>query len=189
MATIEDVAREAGVGVGTVSRVLSGHPRVAPKTRARVQAAIERLGYQPSRAAQALARGRSHTIEVIAPLLTRYYYFEILRGVLAALAETNYLLNIRVLERPADVVEPHRCLTDLYRGTNQWAVAGVQDADFSEGELRIHGVAEELVFVGRLPVGVACFDPGAFQFEFEPRPELLEEKHIWIFLEDFGRDP
>jgi DNA-binding LacI/PurR family transcriptional regulator len=102
VATIEDVAREAGVGVGTVSRVLSGHPRVAPKTRARVQAAIERLGYRPSRAAQALARGRSHTIEVIAPLLTRYYYFEILRGVLGALAETNYLLNIRVLERPAD---------------------------------------------------------------------------------------
>jgi DNA-binding LacI/PurR family transcriptional regulator len=100
--TIRDVAREAGVGLGTVSRVLAGSPRVAEETRRRVRDAIARLGFRPSASARALSRGRAQTIEVIAPLLTRYFYFEVLRGVLAGIADTDYCLNVRVLERPAD---------------------------------------------------------------------------------------
>ncbi|MBI4493585.1 MAG: LacI family DNA-binding transcriptional regulator [Chloroflexi bacterium] len=102
MATIRDVAREAAVGVGTVSRVLSGSPQVAPETRARVQATIERLGYRPSPLGRALARGRSQTLEVIVPLFTRYFYVEVLRGIEVALADTDYALVIRTIERPAD---------------------------------------------------------------------------------------
>src|SRR5205823_37461 len=67
--TIRDVAREAGVGLGTVSRVLGGSPRVAEQTRRRVREVIARLGYRPSPSARALSRGRSQTIEVILPLL------------------------------------------------------------------------------------------------------------------------
>jgi DNA-binding LacI/PurR family transcriptional regulator len=102
--TIRDVAREAGVGVATVSRVLAGGALVAVETRQRVLQTIERLGYRPNASARALARGRgrAHTIEVIVPYLTRHYYFEVLGGVVAALADTDYCLNIRVLERPAD---------------------------------------------------------------------------------------
>jgi DNA-binding LacI/PurR family transcriptional regulator len=100
--TIRDVAREAGVGLGTVSRVLGGSPHVSDGTRQRVTAAIERLGFHPSPSARALSRGRTQMIEVVVPLLTRYYYFEVLRGVLVAVANTDYCLNIRVLERPAD---------------------------------------------------------------------------------------
>src|SRR5205814_4678276 len=91
--TIRDVAREAGVGLGTVSRVLGGSAQVSDQTRQRVAAAIARLGYEPSPSARALSRGRSQTIEVVVPLLTRYFYFEVLRGVLAALANTDYCLN------------------------------------------------------------------------------------------------
>jgi DNA-binding LacI/PurR family transcriptional regulator len=100
--TIRDVAREAGVGLGTVSRVLAGSTHVAESTRKRVVGAIERLGYHPSASARALSQGRGQAIEVIAPLLTRYYYFEVLRGILLGLADTDYCLNVRVLERPAD---------------------------------------------------------------------------------------
>lgn len=100
--TIRDVAREAGVGLGTVSRVLSASPRVAEPTRRRVEAAIERLGYHPSASARALSRGRAQTVEVILPLLARFYYLEVLHGILAATAPTDYCLNVRVLERPAD---------------------------------------------------------------------------------------
>ena len=49
-----DVAREAGVSHVTVSRVLNGHPSVRPETRARVEAAIEKLGYRRNSVARAL---------------------------------------------------------------------------------------------------------------------------------------
>ena len=102
MPTIEDVAREAGVGVGTVSRVLSGRGYVATSTRARVLAACERLGYQPSTAARALSRRRTHTLEVVVPPLTRAFYAEVLRGIEMALVDTDYSLVIRTVERQAD---------------------------------------------------------------------------------------
>jgi DNA-binding LacI/PurR family transcriptional regulator len=100
--TIRDVAHEAGVGLGTVSRVLAGGQQVAEGTRQRVAAAIERLGYHPNPSARALKQGRAQTIEVIAPLLVRFYYFEVVGGILAALAATDYSLIVRVLERPPD---------------------------------------------------------------------------------------
>lgn len=113
MPTIRDVAREAGVGVGTVSRVLGGRPRVAPETRARVEAAVQRLGYRPSSAARALSRRRTHTLEVVVPLVTRHFYVEVLRGIEAALAETDYALVIRTIER---TVAREHALTALGHG-------------------------------------------------------------------------
>src|ERR687885_738116 len=55
MPTISDVARAAGVGIGTVSRVLNRSELVSAATRQRVLEAIERLGHQPSPIEQALA--------------------------------------------------------------------------------------------------------------------------------------
>ena len=100
--TIRDVAREAGVGVGTVSRVLGGLPRVAPATRAKVEAAIVRLGYHPNAAAQALSRMRTDTLEVAVPLVTRDFYVEVLRGIEIALEGSGYSLLIRTIERAED---------------------------------------------------------------------------------------
>ena len=100
--TIRDVAREAGVGVGTVSRVLSGHPSVAPATRARVQSAMQELNYHPNAVARALSRRRTDTLEIIMPLFTREFYVEVLRGIEEALAATDYALVIRTVERPQD---------------------------------------------------------------------------------------
>ena len=56
--TIADVAADAGVGVGTVSRVLNGADQVRAATRLAVQDSIDRLRYRPSHAAAALVRGR-----------------------------------------------------------------------------------------------------------------------------------
>ena len=60
--TIKDVAARAGVGIGTVSRVLNGHPAVTSETRQRVLSAIEVLDYHPSSVARALSRKRSGSI-------------------------------------------------------------------------------------------------------------------------------
>lgn len=103
--TIRDVARRAGVGVGTVSRVLNESPSVSEDTRGRVLAAIEALDYAPSFIAQRLSRGRSMTIAVIAPFFTRRSYVERLQGVEHVLSSCGYdlvLYNVETVERRDD---------------------------------------------------------------------------------------
>lgn len=63
--TIRDVAREAGVSYGTVSRVLNEHPEVASSTRARVQRVMEKMGFQRNLGAQMLKTDRSDIIQII----------------------------------------------------------------------------------------------------------------------------
>jgi len=63
--TIQDIARHAGVGIGTVSRVLNDHPNVSAGTRATIQKAIEELGYRPRSAAKTLRTRKSHAIGFI----------------------------------------------------------------------------------------------------------------------------
>jgi DNA-binding LacI/PurR family transcriptional regulator len=110
LSTIAEVAREAGVGVATVSRVLNGSPSVREETRERVLAAIKRLGYVPNTAARALSTGRTGTIGVIAPFLTRPSVVERLRGVSRVLAQTDYLLILYDVERPEQRGEFFRTL-------------------------------------------------------------------------------
>lgn len=64
-ATIKDVARVAGVSLGSVSRVVNGKPSVTPDVRARVLAAIEQLGYQPNTAAQSMRSQVTRTVGCI----------------------------------------------------------------------------------------------------------------------------
>ena len=79
MATIKDVARLAGVGLGTASRVVSGNGSVSPATLARVKKAIEELDFRPSHAARALLSGSSRMIGVYIPVLSGTFYTPILQ--------------------------------------------------------------------------------------------------------------
>jgi DNA-binding LacI/PurR family transcriptional regulator len=90
MVTIADVAKRAGVGLGTVSRVLNGSPQVRDATRARVLEAIEILEYRPNPMARGLSRGRCQTLGVVVPFFTHASAVERLRGVVAALDESRY---------------------------------------------------------------------------------------------------
>lgn len=67
MATIRDVARRAGVGVGTASRVISGRGSVAKETAARVKAAVAELGFRPSEIARALSTMSTGLVGVYVP--------------------------------------------------------------------------------------------------------------------------
>jgi hypothetical protein len=66
-ATLEDVARAAGVAPMTVSRTINGHPYVAEETANRVRAAIRRFDYRPNHAARILTGQLSRSIGVIVP--------------------------------------------------------------------------------------------------------------------------
>lgn len=92
--TIRDVARYAGVGVGTVSRVLNDSPDVSPSTRDKVLTAIEALDYTPNPIARRLSLGKTLTIAVIAPFFTRPSVVERLRGIEHVIAESEYDLIV-----------------------------------------------------------------------------------------------
>ncbi len=88
--TIYEVAERAGVGIGTVSRVLNNSSQIAPETRARVLKAIKEMNYQPHAMARNLARRRTHTIGAIVPFFTGYFYVELLRSIQAAISRHKY---------------------------------------------------------------------------------------------------
>ncbi|MFJ3879535.1 LacI family DNA-binding transcriptional regulator [Streptomyces sp. NPDC090077] len=89
--TLEEVALRAGVGRGTVSRVVNGSPGVSERTRAAVEAAVAELGYVPDRAARALAADRAGAVALVlpepqSPFLTEPCFAGVLRGAAEALA-------------------------------------------------------------------------------------------------------
>jgi DNA-binding LacI/PurR family transcriptional regulator len=87
--TIRDVAREAGVGVGTVSRVLNNSPQVSPETRSRVLNTIQSLGFRPNQLARQLSRGtRVRSLGVMSPFITTHSFMARLEGVQRALTES-----------------------------------------------------------------------------------------------------
>jgi LacI family transcriptional regulator len=101
-ATIRDVAKRAGVGLGTVSRVLNDSPQVSEATRERVQVAIAELSFVPNPTARRLSLGKTLTIAVIVPWFTRPAEVERLRGVENTLAESDYdlvLYNVETAEK------------------------------------------------------------------------------------------
>ncbi|MCT9087473.1 LacI family transcriptional regulator [Streptomyces sp. ASQP_92] len=100
--TLEEVAARAGVGRGTVSRVINGSPRVSEETRAAVEAAVAELGYVPNRAARALAANRTDAIALVVPepearFFAEPYFSDIVRGVGAALADTEMQLLLTLV--------------------------------------------------------------------------------------------
>jgi DNA-binding LacI/PurR family transcriptional regulator len=88
--TIADVAASAGVGVGTVSRVMNGSAQVTEATVRAVLDAADTLGYRPSHAAAALARGTPRTVAVLVCFLTRPSAVARVAGALAVLEQQGY---------------------------------------------------------------------------------------------------
>ncbi len=111
MVTISDVAAHAGVGAGTVSRVLNGSPRVSTATRERVLAAIAQLDYHPNPMARGLSRGRCQTLGVVVPFFTHASAVERLRGVVAALDGSRYDVVLFNVESPLHRDEHFAALT------------------------------------------------------------------------------
>lgn len=88
--TIRDVAREAGVSVSTVSRVLNDKDDVARDTYERVQAVIQQLGYTSSLAARSLRSHRTNVIGLIVPDVGDPFSIQVMKGVYKAIADLNY---------------------------------------------------------------------------------------------------
>lgn len=92
--TIYDVARAAGVSKSLVSLVLRGSSGVSAASRAAVERAIRDLGYRPSRAASALAAGRTRLVGVLIDDYANPWFVDLLRGLDAALSPHGYRLSV-----------------------------------------------------------------------------------------------
>lgn len=127
--TIKDVAREAGVSLMTVSRVLNDRPDVSPITRKRVQEVIEELGFAPSEIARSLSYGRSSTIGVVSSGLEFYGPSRTLVGIEMQANELGFSLMVRLLHSPVES-RGERALNDLIAHQVAgiiWAVAEIGD--------------------------------------------------------------
>ena len=82
--TLHDVAKAAGVSIKTVSNVIHDHPNVTPKTKEKVEAAIQALSYSPNLNARSLRTGRTNVIGLVIPELLNSYFTELANFVILA---------------------------------------------------------------------------------------------------------
>ncbi|MER6606071.1 LacI family DNA-binding transcriptional regulator [Streptomyces sp. NPDC000927] len=113
MASIKDVAAEAGVSVATVSRVLNSHPSVSPDARTRVLAAVETLGYRPNAVARSLRTDQTHTLGLVISDVLNPYFTELTRFVEEEARSFGYSVIIGNADERPDLQEHHiRTLLD-----------------------------------------------------------------------------
>lgn len=112
--TLDEVAALAGVGRGTVSRVINGSANVSPRARAAVERAIAQLGYVPNRAARALVTRRTDSVALVVSeseerVFAEPFFAGIVRGISAGLQETPIQLWLAMAQSAAgrDRVEHH----------------------------------------------------------------------------------
>ena len=94
MATIKDVAREAGVSVATVSRVFNESGPVSEETRRRIREVAARLQYAPHAGARSLITSKTNTIGVLLPDLYGEFFSEVIRGMDQAAQRRGYHLLV-----------------------------------------------------------------------------------------------
>ncbi len=100
--TLRDVAQRAGVSAKTVSRVVNNQGEISDETRARVQAAIQELGYRPNILARNLVNQRTHTIAVVASGIEYFGPTRTIVGIEQQADEFGYSLFLSLLPHPED---------------------------------------------------------------------------------------
>jgi DNA-binding LacI/PurR family transcriptional regulator len=115
-ATLEEVARVAGVSRATVSRVVNGNPRVNPDVRRAVERAVDRLGYVPNPAARSLVTRRSQSIGLVIAepagrLFEDPFFPRLLRGIGTALSSRDLQLVLLMPQSSGEETRAERYLT------------------------------------------------------------------------------
>jgi LacI family transcriptional regulator len=106
--TLSEVARIAGVGTTTVSRVINGGQRVDPKTLARVRRVIDKLGYMPNQAARILRGGRTRTIGLLIPSIADPFFSSCAEAAQAIVRANDSLLIVTTTQN-----DPHAELENV----------------------------------------------------------------------------
>src|SRR5690606_27262623 len=126
--TLADVARLAGVSLGSASRVLSVPDQVKPATREKVEHAVAQLGYIRDGAARALASRRTHTIAAVYPTLNNPIFAHSTHAMQQALWRLGYQLLIASHEYHADD-EPAVIRAIVERGVDGLIMVGTDHSE------------------------------------------------------------
>lgn len=153
-ATLDSVAAHAGVGRGTVSRVINGSARVSQASREAVLRAVRELGYVPNPAARALVRRRNDTVALVVAVDEERVFWEepyfsaIVRGATAGLADEGIQLLLAIAQSQQD----RNRLTEFLKARHVDGVllSSLRGSDPLPGELERSGIPT--VLVGR-PIG------------------------------------
>ncbi len=156
--TIRDVARRAGVSVGTVSAVLNASARVSDGTRARVRAAISEMGYRPNLVARALNTKRTRCLAFLVPSISNPFFSSVLRAVERTAHRSGYIVFVGNSEGdPSNVGSYKERLLDMQVD----GVLTVLSWDLVSGDLiptlGAHGIPVVGVAGSRTVDGIDCF--------------------------------
>lgn len=152
-ATIDDVAREAGVSISTVSHVINGTRFVADPTKERVLGAIELLRYEPSSVAQSLKRDKSQAIGLLITDISNPFFTSLVRGVEDVASQAGYSVILCNTDE-----DPHKELSYL-RVLRRKRVDGILLAPTGTRQPYLDALVEAgfpVVCIDRLSPGHAC---------------------------------
>ena len=152
--TIREVAREAGVSVATVSRVLNGTGQASPQTIKRIREVAARLRYAPNEAARSLIRSRAHALGVLLPDLHGEFFSEVIRGIDQRSRQAGF--HVLVSSFHADRGEMEGALRAL-RGRVDALILMAPDVD-TRGLLAAQGADLPTVLINVPPAGAGSCD-------------------------------
>lgn len=122
---LKDIARDLGVSVVTVSKVLRGNADIGEETRRRVLKRMKELNYQPNMMARGLASGRTYTVGLVVPDLVHPFFAEFAKALSGVLRPANRALILASSEEDPDV-ERQEIRTLLRRGVDVLMIASCQ---------------------------------------------------------------
>lgn len=147
--TIHDVARQAGVGVGTVSRVLNDHPSVAATTRAHVLAVMQELRFSPNSAAQNIRRKVTRCFGIVVPNLVNPFFAELVQAIEHASRQQDH--HIFLMNSSDDPASERECVESLARRR----IDGLLLVPVEQDGPPAYRLKAPVVYIDRLPPGVS----------------------------------
>ena len=144
MVTISDIAKSLGITPSTVSRALSGSPRVKESTRKAVLEAAEKMGYERNEAASSLRRGRTKVVGIVVPRINREFFSNVIGGAESVLDESGY--SVIICQTHENTVDEIKALKTLMSNR----VSGVlisHAISSTDGNHIIDNIAPETILV------------------------------------------
>jgi len=162
---LKDIARDLGLSIVTISKVLRDHPDIGEETRARVLKRVKELNYHPNLAARALITGQSFALGLIVPDLLHPFFAQIAQVISSAVREQGYSLVISSSDEDARLERREiehllaRQVDCLLIASAQWSVESfrrieIQEIPYILLDRQFSGLAANFVGVDDYAVGL-----------------------------------